>query len=194
MAVKRQSLPKRKNPSSAGKSAKQMSLYTHYVLPASGHLAKPPVTWDPSPNHASRQGEKIQRLVLHNTDGPLPGSLVRLKDPAAQVSAHYVVDRNGHIYQLVADTETAWHSGNKLVNQQSIGIEIVAWNKALGMTGIQESSVVNLAKFVLDTYNVPLANVVPHRSIKPTDCPGWIWPDDHALATWKQTKLGSTVT
>jgi N-acetyl-anhydromuramyl-L-alanine amidase AmpD len=194
MPVKKKFPAKRKNSSLFGKSGKHVSLYAHYVLPASGHLAKPPVTWDPSPNHASRQGEKIQRLVLHNTDGPLAGSLARLKDPAAQVSAHYVVDRNGDIYQLVADTETAWHSGNKLVNQQSIGIEVVAWNTATGMTGTQEASLVTLAKFVLDSYDVPLANVVPHRSIKPTDCPGWVWPDDNVLATWKQTKLGSTVT
>jgi hypothetical protein len=60
------------------------------------------------------------------------------------------------------------------------------------MTGTQEASLVTLAKFVLDTYDVPLANV-PHRSTKPTDCPGWVWPDDNVLATWKQTKLGSIV-
>src|SRR5271165_5274547 len=154
MPVKNKPPAKRKNSSLVGKSGKHVSLYAHYVLPGSGHLAKPPVTWDPSPNHASRQGEKIQRLVLHNTDGPLAGSLARLKDPAAQVSAHYVVDRNGDIYQLVDDSSTAWHSGDKTVNQQSIGIEVVAWSTTKGMAAPQEVSVVALAKFILGAYTV----------------------------------------
>lgn len=186
---KRSARTSKKKTTPSRKRSNSPSFSSHFELNASGHVSKPVVKWDPSPNHASRQGEVIQRLVLHNTDGALSGSLARLKDPAAQVSAHYVVDRNGDIYQLVADSETAWHSGNKLINQQSIGIEIVAWNTAKGMTAAQEVSLVSLSKFILDAYAVPLTNVVPHRSIKPTDCPGWVWPDDPSLESWKQAKL-----
>lgn len=87
-----------------------------------------------------------------------------------------MVDRTGIIYQLVADSETAWYSGNKLVNQRSMGIEVVAWKTALGMTPAQEASLIALAKFLLDAYSVSLSKVVPHRSIKPTDCPGFSLP------------------
>jgi len=176
-------------PKKAAVTKKAVSGFANYASPASGHTPKPVVKWDPSPNHASRQGERIQQLVLHNTDGPLAGSLARLKNPVEQVSAHYVVDRTGIIYQLVADSETAWHSGNKLVNQRSMGIEVVAWKTALGMTPAQEASLIALAKFLLDAYSVSLSKVVPHRSIKPTDCPGWVWKDDTVLATWKTAHL-----
>ena len=170
-------------------NASKATLLSHHLPSASGHAPKPPVKLDPSPNYASRQGEQIVRLVLHNTDGPLAPSLRRLKDPAAQVSAHYVVDRTGQIYQLVDDSSTAWHSGNKLVNQQSIGIEIVAWNAALGMTAAQDSALVQLCRFVLDAYGVQTVNVIPHRSVKPTDCPGWVWPTDADLLAWKVANL-----
>lgn len=144
---------------------------------------------DPSPNHASRQGHQIEKLVLHNTDGPLAPSLRRLKDAQAQVSAHYVVDRTGEIYQLVSDSDTAWHSGNRDVNQRSIGIEIVAWKTAKGMTPAQDTSLVSLCRFVLGTYGVALDAVVPHRSIKATLCPSWVWPTDADLAAWKTANL-----
>ena len=189
MASREKVPARRKSSAAAQDKGKGPGLFEEYVLPASGHSPKPAVKSDPSPNHASRQAQKIQRLVLHNTDGPLVGSLARLKDPAAQVSAHYVVDRNGDIYQLVDDSETAWHSGNKKINQQSIGIEIVAWKTAKGMTAAQEKSVVALARFVLDAYEIPLTNVIPHRAVKPTACPGWVWIDDASLEAWKAGNL-----
>jgi N-acetylmuramoyl-L-alanine amidase len=189
MVEKKTVATKRDRSSSKLKSGAAAGLYAHYVMSKSGHAAKPAVKWDPSPNHASRQGNTIQRLVLHNTDGPLAGSLARLKDPASQVSAHYVIDRNGDIYQLVADSETAWHSGNKAVNQQSIGIEIVAWKSVTGLATAQENALVAIAKFVLDTYDVALSNVIPHRAVKATDCPGWVWKDDPILEEWKSANL-----
>jgi N-acetylmuramoyl-L-alanine amidase len=183
---KAKSAPKKK---AAQKGTPQF--FAHHAAFAAGHAAKPVVISSPSPNFASRQGQTIQKLVLHNTDGPLAPSLARLKDPQQQVSAHYVVDRTGDIYQLVDDSNTAWHSGDKTVNQQSIGIEVVAWSSSTGMTTSQEASLVALAKFILDAYAVALTAVVPHRSIKPTDCPGWVWPSDSDLATWKTAKLSS---
>jgi len=118
-------------------------------------------------------------------------SLARLKDPNQQVSAHYVVDRNGDIYQLVDDSSTAWHSGDKTVNQQSIGIEVVAWSTVKGLAAPQEASLVALAEFILGAYTVSLTNVIPHRSIVATACPGWVWPTDADLETWKNAKLAN---
>jgi N-acetyl-anhydromuramyl-L-alanine amidase AmpD len=155
----------------------------------SGHAPKPPVTWIASPNFASRQNAQIDTLVLHNTDGTLNSAINRFKDPASQVSAHYLVDRDGSITQMVSDSDTAWHSGNKEVNQKSIGIEVVAWSSAAGTTAQQEISLVNLCKYIVDTYSVNLTQVLPHRAIKATDCPGWVWPSDPEFVMWKNTKL-----
>lgn len=160
-----------------------------HVNTGSGHTPKPPVVWIASPNFASRQSTKIDTLVLHNTDGTLSSAINRFKDPASQVSAHYLVDRDGGVTQMVSDSDTAWHSGKKEINQQSIGVEVVAWNTARGTTPVQEATLVQLCKYLLDTYSVDLTRVFPHRDIKPTDCPGWVWPTDPEFTTWKNTKL-----
>ena len=57
-----------------------------------------------SPNHDARPaGTPIDMLVLHYT-GMKTGeeALARLCDPAAKVSAHYTIDRDGRIYRHVA--------------------------------------------------------------------------------------------
>ena len=180
-------MAKKKGTTLAKDSSSHIAIDNH----GSGHAAKPPVVDASSPNHASRQGQSIQYLVMHNTDGPGPGSLATLRDPATQRSAHYMVDRDGTIYQLVQDSETAWHSGDKLINQQSIGIEIVAWSAVRGMQTEQENAVVVLAQYVVDAYDVKLTNVKSHRAVRPhpTDCPGWIWPTDVDLNQWITARL-----
>src|SRR5207247_3456523 len=88
--------------------------------------AKPAIKeFDESPNHSSRHGAKIDMVVLHCTEGSLTSTLDHFqifggKNP---VSAHYVVDRNGDIYQTVRDTDAAWHCMG--ANKTSIGIEHV---------------------------------------------------------------------
>jgi N-acetylmuramoyl-L-alanine amidase len=158
-----------------------------------GHLPKPPVIDRPSPNYSSRQGNTIQYLILHNTDGSLQSALQTLTTAAGPhpVSAHYLVDRGPDIYQLVNDSEMAWHAGNKLINQQSIGIESVAWAQAPGMVAAQEASLIALARFVIDAYDIPMKNVLPHRRVRigGTDCPGFIWPTDAQFDAWVKAKL-----
>jgi len=155
----------------------------------SGLAPKPPVTWVTSPNFASRNGTQIDTLVLHNTDGTLASAIQRFKDPSSQVSAHYIVDRDDSVTQMVNDTDTAWHSGVKDVNQRSIGIEVVAYSTATGMTPGQEATLIALAQFVLDACSIKVQRVLPHRDIKATECPGWVWPTDPSFTTWTVANL-----
>ncbi len=77
-------------------------------------------------------------LLLHYT-GMRTGAaaLARLTDPVSEVSAHYVVEENGEIIQLVPEARRAWHAGRgswqgrEDVNSRAIGIEIV--NPAMSM-------------------------------------------------------------
>ncbi|MET0257831.1 MAG: N-acetylmuramoyl-L-alanine amidase, partial [Methylobacterium sp.] len=66
-----------------------------------------------SPNHGERVGvERPDMLVLHYTGMvSAAAALERLTDPAAEVSAHYVVDEDGSIVQLVPEARRAWHAG-----------------------------------------------------------------------------------
>ncbi len=57
-------------------------------------------------------------------------ALERLCDPAAEVSAHYLIGCDGTLYQLVDEAQRAWHAGAGTwcgqddINSRSIGIEL----------------------------------------------------------------------
>lgn len=75
---------------------------------------------------------KPRFIVMHYTAGWTAASAIAtLCNPAAKVSAQFVVDRDGSITQLVPCNRAAWHAGPsrfgdvKMLNNHSIGIEIV---------------------------------------------------------------------
>jgi N-acetylmuramoyl-L-alanine amidase len=85
-----------------------------------------------SPNFGDRRGgAAVELVVLHYTVLDCAGSLARLCDPQAEVSAHYLIDRDGTLHALVDETARAWHAGAGSwggagdVNSRSIGIELV---------------------------------------------------------------------
>ncbi len=87
----------------------------------------------PSPNFDERDPSvPLQFIVLHYTGMPTGGAaLQRLTDPVAKVSAHYVIEEDGRLFQLVNESKRAWHAGKsfwrgvKDINSSSIGIELV---------------------------------------------------------------------
>ena len=90
----------------------------------------PMAQWVPSPNHNARQATLI---VLHHTEQEsVQQSLdtLRTRNSGGQVSAHYLVGKDGSLYQLVPDSQRAWHAGAGRwgtvtdVNSASIGIEL----------------------------------------------------------------------
>ncbi len=85
-----------------------------------------------SPNFGERRaGAQVDMLVLHYTGCPSAESaLLWMCSVDSQVSAHYLVDEDGEIIQLVDEAMRAWHAGAACwagetdVNSRSIGIEI----------------------------------------------------------------------
>lgn len=71
-------------------------------------------------------------LLIHYTAmGDAAAVLRHLCNPVAEVSAHYLVDRDGSVVALVPEDRRAWHAGagewggRGDVNSRSIGIELV---------------------------------------------------------------------
>jgi N-acetylmuramoyl-L-alanine amidase len=145
----------------------------------------------PSPNHGSR-GEPpcIDMLVLHYTGmQSAEAALDRLCDPAARVSAHYVVEESGLIWRLVPEGRRAFHAGLSCwqgqcdLNLVSIGIEIVNPGHEWGyrpFPEMQMMAVEYLCRDVLSRHRVPPHRVVGHSDVAPdrkTD-PGelFAWP------------------
>jgi len=70
-------------------------------------------------------------VVLHYTAmADAAAALARLCDPAAEVSAHYLIARDGTCWQMVDEGARAWHAGAGAwggvgdVNSRAIGIEL----------------------------------------------------------------------
>ena len=88
--------------------------------------------WRASPNFGPRRaGFMPELIVLHYTGmASVEAALERLCDPAAEVSAHYLISRDGQLVQMVEEGARAWHAGHGEwggagdVNSRSIGIEL----------------------------------------------------------------------
>ena len=143
----------------------------------------PMATWVPSKNHDIR---KPQLIVLHFTNqGSVQQALdtLRTRNPDGPVSAHYLIGRDGHIYQLVSDTLRAWHAGPGRwgtitdVNSASIGIEIDN-NGQVPFPPAQIASLVNLLTDLTTRWRIPRAQIIGHEDMAPSrkDDPGPLFP------------------
>jgi N-acetylmuramoyl-L-alanine amidase len=132
----------------------------------------------PSPNFDERPGDvPIDMLVLHYTGMPgAEAALDRLCDPAAKVSAHYLVDESGAVYALVPEDKRAWHAGiacwrgHRDINGRSIGIELANPGHEYGyrdFTAPQMATLTDLGRAVLARHPIPPSNVVGHSDIAP---------------------------
>lgn len=127
-----------------------------------------------SPNCSQRPvGSEIELVVIHYTDGDLESSLRWLINQSSKVSSHYVIARNGEIYQLVNEGWKAWHAGvsswngKSSVNDFSIGIELIGWRRG-GFTDIQLNSLLWLSKDIMvRNPNVNGSRFVGHSTISP---------------------------
>ena len=132
----------------------------------------------PSPNH-DRRGEapRIDMLVLHYTGMPTAAAaLERLCDPAARVSAHYVVGEDGTIWRLVSEVRRAFHAGRSCwagksdLNRVSIGVEIVNPGHEWGYCPFPEAQMAALERLgrdILARHPIPSHRVVGHSDIAP---------------------------
>ena len=142
-----------------------------------------------SPNFNERK-LPISMAVLHYTEmKPVESALERLCDPAAEVSAHYLITEDGEVVRLVPEDKRAWHAGtsywrgHKDVNSASIGIELDHPGHGLGYRDFSEAqfeALVPLLHRIVKTHDIPRANVVGHSDIAPARKldPGELFPWD----------------
>lgn len=128
-----------------------------------------------------RGGHKVEFIGVHHNAGNLSIQQTYNVWQSRQASAHYQVDINGRIGQLVWDRDTAWALGNFDANQRSINIEHANNTGAAGGWTISEATLENGAHLVAalcKAFNLgrPVwgQNVRPHSQISPTACPGAI--------------------
>ncbi|NEQ64564.1 MAG: hypothetical protein F6K21_03480 [Symploca sp. SIO2D2] len=156
----------------------------------SNKVVKPQVTWNASPNFTSGRGADIDTIFIHNTYGSFGGAISWFQQKQSQVSAHYVISRQGEIVQMVKDEDTAWHAGNRHHNHRSIGIEHEATETERGMTAAMELASIALCRWLMAKYEIPVAKVLPHRSdwggSFNTSCPHLIFATNEEFIAWRE--------
>lgn len=128
----------------------------------------------PSPNHGERRGtNRPDLIVIHYTGmADFAAARARLCDPAAEVSAHWIIAADGRTEPLVPEDRRAWHAGagswmgRADVNSHSIGIE-------LDNTGDrpfpepQMAALEALLRGIMDRWAIPPQRVIGHSDMAP---------------------------
>lgn len=128
----------------------------------------------PSPNRGQRRNSLVPEfVVLHYTAmATAEAAIERLCDPAAEVSAHYVICKSGQATQLVSEGLRAWHAGAgewcglQDINSRSIGIELDNDGQAPFSPALM-ASLEALLRRILAAWNIPPRNVIGHSDMAP---------------------------
>jgi AmpD protein len=142
--------------------------------------------WDERPRHAN-----VSLLVVHNISLPpneFGGDYIKYfftgcLDPTLhpyfvsiyqmRVSAHCLIQRNGHIIQFVPFDKRAWHAGlssfqgRQSCNDYSIGVELEGADH-IPYTQAQYESLHILSQAIINIYpTINLSRIVGHNDIAP---------------------------
>ncbi len=153
------------------------------TLLLAGCVSAPPrnplAVWVPSKNYNARQPTLI---VLHYTqEADVREALhtLRTHNAGGPVSAHYLIGKDGTIYQLVAERDRAWHAGPSFwdgefdVNSRSIGIELDNdGNEPFAQPQID--ALLRLLADITSRLGIPRTAIVGHADVAPSrkDDPG----------------------
>lgn len=154
----------------------------------------------PSPNFDERPKDaKISLIILHYTEmNPAQKALDRLTNPTSKVSAHYLIEQDGQIYQLVEDKHRAWHAGisawqdQENINDISIGIELdhPGHISSAPYPKVLMISLLKLIKFLCVKHKINKkqiwghSDIAPDRKIDPGEFFDWSFLAQYGFGMW----------
>ena len=134
--------------------------------------------YSPNFNPIKRRLNQIKFIIFHYTGMKSESAAIKkLTSSNSEVSSHYLVKNNGEIVVLVPDRYIAWHAGvsswknDKLLNKNSIGIEISNPGHGFGYSKFSRSqilSIIKLSKFLIKKYKIRSKNILGHSDIAPS--------------------------
>jgi N-acetylmuramoyl-L-alanine amidase len=130
----------------------------------------------PSPNFDARSAPP-DMIVVHYT-GMATGeeALARMCDPAAKVSAHYMIETDGRVFELVPEARRAWHAGvsfwkgERDINSVSIGIELVNPGHEAGYPDFpadQIDALIGLMDAIRGRWEISDGRILGHSDVAP---------------------------
>ena len=133
--------------------------------------------WSPNFDTKPRKSNIIRFLILHYTGMKSEKfAIQRLTKIQSEVSTNYFVKKNGEILKMVPDLYTAWHAGHsqwakyKLLNKNSIGIEISNPGHQFGYVNFSKKQIKNLIKLIkvlTKKYKIKKNHILGHSDIAP---------------------------
>jgi hypothetical protein len=125
--------------------------------------------------NANRGAKDIDRIVIHVAQGSYSGTISWFNKSHSNVSAHYVVSREGKVAQCVRNENIAWHAGHWSYNKRSIGIEHAGY-ASKPRTARQYRSSARLAAYLSKRFGIPIdrRHIIGHRQVPGVNktCPG----------------------
>ena len=127
-------------------------------------------TWVGTTNFGLRKPNYV--VIHHTAQNSANQTLKTFTVPGSQVSAHYVIARDGKIYHMLNDYLRAWHGGASKwgnatdINSSSIGIELDN-NGFEAFAEPQISSLIQVLATLKKDYSIPTANFIGHSDIAP---------------------------
>jgi N-acetylmuramoyl-L-alanine amidase len=132
----------------------------------------------PSPNRSTRGLHRPSLVIIHGDAGASDaGTVAWVCNPKSEVSYHYLVGRDGTLYQFVQESEKAWHAGVSTfhgeeilgsVNPISIGVCFA--NNGKGnepYTAAQYKAGGELVAQICERHGIPLHRVRGHFEVSP---------------------------
>lgn len=112
-------------------------------------------------------------IIHHTAQNSTDHTLKTFTLPRTQVSSHYVIGRDGKVYQMLNDFYRGWHAGagkwgnSSDINSSSIGIELDN-NGFEEFSSMQINSLMELLKVLKERHKIPDANFIGHSDIAPS--------------------------
>lgn len=162
----------------AGPYAKTNKIYKKQAKEYAKLLMKYPLTdsaidaqgWIGTTNFSMRRPNFV--ILHHTAQNSCDQTLRTFTLKSTQVSAHYVICRDGQVHHMLHDMFRAHHAGvskwgnNSDLNSSSIGIEIDN-NGFEPFTEVQLNSLLDLLGRLKRAYNIPDANFIGHADVAP---------------------------
>ena len=121
-----------------------------------------------------RHIDPISTLVLHHTAMDEDEQCISLfLDPASFVSSHFLVGRDGRLYQFVSLEHRAFHAGasylhgRSVLNRSSVGVEITGDGNRIPYTRAQIETVVRLTGVLTAQFGLEAPWIAGHQHVAP---------------------------
>ncbi len=118
--------------------------------------------------------QPLTTLLLHHTAMDDDEACLSLfLDPASFVSSHFLVGRDGRLYQLVSLEHRAWHAGwsylhgRSVLNRSSVGVEITGDGNRTPFTRAQVETVARLVGVLTAQLGLEAPGIAGHEHVAP---------------------------